>query len=419
MNRILFLAILLLATAAGKVCAWQHSIRSPQIRTLRVVKNGDASLFPALDLRGDDRVEISFDDMTHVYHRYSYRLIHCDANWNPSEGVFESDYMDGSNDDLLIENYSQSLNTTVLYTHYSFSLPNAQSRFRISGNYKVEIYQDEDEEPVATAFLCVVDAQFGITAKVLTNTDVDWNKNHQQIEWTLRYGNVRVLNPEKEIRTVVMQNRRWDNRVADARPTFITAGGLEWRNSRPLIFKAGNEYRKFEVLNVHLSTLGVDRMAWYEPYYHAILVPGAQQRNYIFQEDQNGRAYIRNEDNENNDTESDYVIVHYTLRMPQRHDGDFYVCGDWTGYAFSGQYKMTYDPMERAYVADVLQKQGYYNYQYLFVEKNSPGKGLTEPAEGDFYQTENEYTLLVYYRSQTGRYDRLAGFRDFTFSPGR
>ena len=399
--------------------AQQHCIYSSQIHTLRVVKNDDVALFPILSLQGKDKVEISFDDLTHVYNRYTYRIIHCDADWNATESLFASDYLEGFSEDLTIDNYAQSLNTTVQYTHYSFTLPNENVRFRLSGNYRIDIYGEDDEEhPVASACLRVVDTQFGIIAKVLTNTDIDWNERHQQIEWSLHFGQNKVQNPEKEIRTYIMQNRRTDTQVSNVPATFVTNSGMEWKNNKSLIFKGGNEYRKFEILNLHLATLGVDRMRWYEPYYHAQLIMGAPQRNYIYQEDQDGRWLVRTEDNVDNDILSDYVIVHYSLRIPQREDGDFYVNGDWTYNRYLPNNKMTYDVEQRAYVADILQKQGYYNYQYLFVEDRNKNLGLTAPAEGDYYQTENEYTILVYYHPQGSRYDQLVAYRDFVFLPG-
>lgn len=402
------------------VLSQSNRIQADHIRTLRVVKNGDASLFPVIDLHGNDHVDISFDDMTHVYHRYLYRVIHCNADWTKSEGIFDADYIEGTAGDNIIDDYAESRNTTVLYTHYRLTLPNADVKFRVSGNYRVEIYDDASpDDPVCTACVRVVDNRFGILAQVLTNTDVDWNATHQQIEWSLHFGGTNVLSADREIKTIVMQNGRVDNQVVNARPTFVTADGMQWKNCRDLIFTGGNEYRKFEILNLHLSTLGVERMRWFAPYYHAELTVGQPRRNYIYAEDQDGRYVIRNEENANNDTESEYVVVHYALQAPERTDGDYYVDGAWADSLFAARYKMTYDANARAYVADLLQKQGYYNYQYLFVQHNRPNVGLTAPAEGDFYQTENQYTILVYYHPQNGRYDQLVGFRDFKFLVGR
>ena len=110
--------------------------------------------------------------------------------------------------------------------------------------------------------------------------------------------------------------------------------------------------------------------------------------------------------------------MHYSLDMPEVPGGDFYVSGQWTGYNFLPEYKMRFDEQEQMYVAEILMKQGYYNYLYLFVPDGS-SEGSTIEAEGSFYQTENEYTIFVYARLQGERYDRLLGYRDFRFVPNK
>jgi hypothetical protein len=69
---------------------------------------------------------------------------------------------------------------------------------------------------------------------------------------------------------------------------------------------------------------------------------------------------------------------------------------------------MTYNEETAQYEAIVKLKQGYYSYQYLMVDEN--GKTSFVPTEGNFYQTQNQYQVLVYYRSRTDRSDRLIGY---------
>lgn len=417
MKRKLSYCLLFLFICQSASGQW-HQVFSPDIFSLRVVKNRDASLFPLLDLRGSDVVEISFDHVTHIYNRFTYKVIHCDADWEPTESLFEPDYIEGTNDENIIEQYNQSMATTVLYTHYTFSLPNHHIRFKISGNYRVEIYgENSEEEPVAEIRICVADSKFGLQATMRTNTDISNNTVHQQLEYSLLFGKERVVSPQREIKTVVLQNRRRDNCKRNIPASFVTGNGMEWRNQRELIFLGGNEYRKFEILDVHMATLGVEKLNWFAPYYHAELQVTRPGRNYIYQEDQDGRFYIRSSGNGNDDTESDYIVVHYSLSAPKRNDGDYYVEGDATYHQFSPRYRMRYDADSQCYVADILQKQGYYNYQYLFVPKGFPEKGMTESVEGDYYQTENEYAILVYYHPQGSRYDQLAGYRIMRFAP--
>lgn len=397
----------------------QDRIWSDRIHTLRTLVNGKWGQPSILTLGTGDYLEISFDDFTHQYTRYMYKVTHCDASWKPTKGLFETDYLEGVNGELPIENYKQSLNTTMLYTHYSFQLPNRDLKPILSGNYIVTIYEDGKEDtPVSTVCFSVVDPLMTLSASVSTNTEIDWNDSHQQVSFEIAYNGLRIFNPAQEIKTYVCQNRRSDNAVINAPFNYQTGSGLKWEHNRTLIFNAGNEYRKFEILNTHRGSMGIDKIDWFDPFYHATLIPDKPRKNYIYDEDQDGNYYIRTDEYGDNDTQSDYLFIHFRLETEARLDGDYYVNGGWSYDRFLPEYKMTYNPEERAYEATVLLKQGYYNYQYLFVPHGSK-QGLTDLIEGNFYQTENEYIIYIYYSPQGSRYDQLVGFRRIRFAPNQ
>lgn len=387
-----------------------------QIRSLQVVVNDNPLAPPVMALGGRNHVCISFDELSHEYHRYIYKVEHCNADWSPSTEIFESDYLEGFNEQP-IENYEKSFNTTLLYTHYRFCIPNKDLRLKLSGNYRVSIYNDEegnDDEPVLQACFSVVEPLMNIAAQVSSNTDIDFNREHQLVSFSVNYAGCNVTDPNRELRTVVMQNRRTDNRVTDLRPDIQTATGVQFSHNRRLIFEAGNEFRKFEILDVHGPSMNVDRMEWFDPFYHATLYEDTPIRNYVYDEDKNGARIIRNRDNDDNATTCEYLFVHFSLKTPPIPGGDVYVYGQWTG-AFSPEYKMNYNPQRQAYEAALLLKQGYYNYSYLFVPEGTE-KGNSTKTDGNFYQTENEYLIFVYHRPSGGRYDKLAGFKTIDYN---
>ncbi len=307
--------LLSLLCCASAITAQRHEILDRQLHTLQVVVNDDPLLPPIMNLGGGNHLEIGFDEFSHEYHRYIYKVEHCNADWSPSTEIFESDYMNGFNGEP-IEDYEKSFNTTVLYTHYSLRIPNENISLKLSGNYKLTVYNDEGDEPVPvlTACFSLVEPGVGIGATVSTNTDIDFNKSHQQVDFSVNYGLVKVIDPHRELKTVVMQNRRWDNCVVNPKPNIQAANKIEFTHNRQLIFPAGNEYHKFEILDVHIPTLNVDRMEWFDPYYHATLYPNQTARNYLYDEDQNGAFIIRNSDDEDVATTCDYVFTHFTLK---------------------------------------------------------------------------------------------------------
>lgn len=408
-------ALLSLLCCASAITAQRHEILDRQLHTLQVVVNDDPLLPPIMNLGGGNHLEIGFDEFSHEYHRYIYKVEHCNADWSPSTEIFESDYMNGVNGEP-IEDYEKSFNTTVLYTHYSLRIPNENISLKLSGNYKLTVYNDEGDEPVPvlTACFSLVEPGVGIGATVSTNTDIDFNKSHQQVDFSVNYGLVKVIDPHRELKTVVMQNRRWDNCVVNPKPNIQAANKIEFTHNRQLIFPAGNEYHKFEILDVHIPTLNVDRMEWFDPYYHATLYPNQTARNYLYDEDQNGTFIIRNSDDEDVSTTCDYVFTHFTLKSPQLPGGEVYLNGEWTYNRFIPEYRMTYNRETQAYEATALLKQGYYNYNYLFVPDGET-QGNSGRTDGNFYETENEYIILVYHRPNGGRYDKLVGYRRMNF----
>lgn len=357
---------------------------------------------------GGEPVNISFDDLTHEYHRYTYKLEHCEADWTVSEELFASDYCEGFTSDNTIDELTESINTNVLYTHYTLQIPNDRCRLKIGGNYRLTITDENNgDEPVLAACFMVVEPEMRVALNMTTITDCDVNGRHQQIGMEVGYGKLPVTRPESQIKTVVMQNGRWDNAVVNASPQYIMGDGLRWDHCRDLIFDGGNEYRKFEILDVDHTTMGLESITWDGEKYNAMIWTDEPRPNYVYDEDANGAFYIRNSDNIENDYASEYVMTHFRLKSPHLN-GDVYINGAWTNNRFLPQYRMTYDEMEKIYKASILLKQGYYSYQYLLVDAD--GKAKNVPSEGNFFQTENQYQALVYYRGIGGRTDRLVGF---------
>lgn len=404
---------MLLVAPGAEMLAQRHVVCREGIASLQVVAGQNWQSMPITSVDGDP-IHISFDDMTHDYRRYVYRIEHCEADWTITQGLFESDYLEGFNGVGRIETSGQSLNTNHLYTHYSLCIPNDDCRITMSGNYRLSVYDEEngDDNPVLVAYFMVVDPKMNVSIEVSSNTDIDNNGCHQQVALSVEYGGLKVSNPSAQVKTVVLQNGRWDNAVWNASPDYQRMGGLEWRHKRELIFDGGNEYRKFEMLDLHHTTMGIESMQWDGTDYHAYLFADEPRQSYVYDESANGAFYIRNSDNVDNDVISDYAWVHFLLET-ERQIGDIYLNGNWTYDTFLPQWKMIYDEENHRYHAAVLLKQGYYSYQYVVLKSD----GTTSPVatEGNFFQTENQYQALVYYRGAGERTDRLVGYQELTF----
>lgn len=397
------------------VCAQKNNIFSARIQTLQIKVNNNWLSPPILSLHSDDVLELSFDELSHEYHRFQYVISHCNADWKASD-LSEIDFLEGFNNNP-IEQYQNSINTTMLYTHYRLTLPNEQVRLKVSGNYKITIFDENNsQEPVCEAFFSIIDKKVNITANVTSNTEIDTNKSHQQVSFAINYNGYTIRDPQNELKIKVNQNLRIDNCVTNIHPSYISANELRYEHNPNLIFDAGNEYRRFEMVSVRQAAQGIQSIQFHAPYYHVSLFPDEPRtKSYSFDKDQNGRYLIRYDWATDNDTEADYNFVHFSLPWKNTiPDGNFYLQGELTNNSFSDKYRLIYNSGTGCFETMQLLKQGAYNYQYLFVPT---GKhiGTTTLTEGNYYETENEYLILVYHRPFGERYDQLIGMQQVYF----
>lgn len=404
-------AFLSLATFIGS--AANDTIFSNRVNTLQVTVDDDF-LSPAVIAMGSGQtVSIEFDEMSHDSRRLTYHIDHCNPDWTTSVELTESDYLEGFNDNV-IDDYENSINTTVPYTHYRFAIPNDRCRMKLSGNYRITVFDDDSGERLLEARFRIVDQKTDLSLNMTTNTDIDVNKSHQQLSMTLGYRKLNITNPDEEILTIVTQNEREDNMRFNVRPTMRNAFGMEWSHNRELIFNGGNEYRKFETLSLSHPTMGIEEISWDGTHYNAFPFKAEPRPNYVYDEDANGAFFIRNSDNTENDITCDYLYVNYSLKTAVREQGNIVIDGKWTNHADRNMYVAHYSEEDDSYHIRLLQKQGYYSYQFLQLPSVG-GKPSILSSEGNFHETENRYQVYVYFKPQGQRYWQLVGYRQLLF----
>ena len=416
MNRMLLLFFFVL-TSLMVVNGQRSIIYDENVQTLMLVSPQGQRVVPVIRQGTEDKIEVSFDDLMHNYRRFTYRIEHVGSDFITDEGLFDSEFMVCEDTEIVVENYEQSLNTSVLYNHYSFTLPNASMRPLLSGNYRLVVsVEDEDGEPqkAFVAYFAVAEQVVGVSMTAQTNTDIDYNLAHQQLSLEVDYSSLSVRDADKELLTQVVQNSQWDRPVRLLRSNMNTGRSLKWEHCKDLIFPAGNEYRKFEQYSTRYPGMHVENVRYFEPYYYTTLMTDGVRRNYLFDEDQNGKFVPRCDRGGNPLTEADYTWTLFSLAMDSLPDTQIFVHGIWTGGIFDHKYQMHYNHQSGNYEALLLLKQGYYSYRYLSVKD---GIGYTSVTEGNFHETENEYEVFVYYRPPGERYDRLVAWRFASYRP--
>ena len=119
------------------------------------------------------------------------------------------------------------------------------------------------------------------------------------------------------------------------------------------------------------------------------------------------------EDGNDPDLDGDYGFVQFRLKYPEQiGGGDLFIFGALSDWKFKDEYKLIYNNERGFYEADIYLKQGYYNYQYALLKDNETA-GIIRFIEGTHYETENDYTIYVYYNEPSERYERLIGVKKF------
>lgn len=412
--RVLLAAIVLgspLALTAQSLSDQPYETRSfsDRFKTLRTQVEGRELFPPIIDLNTNEHITISFDEMTEEVSYLQYSLVHCNADWRPS-ALSDLEYLDGFNTNP-IEEFDFSMATFAHYVHYSLTLPNEDVQFKVSGNYVLLVYpENEPERVLLQVCFSVYENNILVAPSVTSRTDIDYNREHQQVSVTLNANNYRIQNPYNELKVSVTQNGRRDNEVIVNRPLRIQGSQIFFDHDRNLIFEAGNEFRRFEMVATRYAGLGVANIYHFDPYYHVELTPvkPRSESSYLYDQTQNGRFVIRQSGASDSDTEADYFVVHFTLDSDPIPGGKIYIDGELTNHLYSPYNEMVYNPQIEQYEKTLLLKQGSYNYQYLFLPDGAR-TATAAPVEGNYYQTVNEYLVKVYHRAPGERYDRLIG----------
>ena len=425
---------------------YKDTVYVDYIKSIQFSIPGFVTSQPIVNL-GGGMLQLSFDDMDGDAREFIYSIEHCNMDWTPSD-LTEMEYLDGFNEEE-IENYDFSFNTLTEYTHYDVTIPNEDFRFTKSGNYLLKVYDNEDEKTlVFTRRFMVVDPRFLVQADVLPTRMVSKSKTHQEIDFRVIHKGIRVANPRMEVKVVVMQNNRWDNAVVNVKPQFIKGETLIYELMNKIVFPAGKEFRYVDLRSLRFRSEKIKAIEEFENNYDVTLYTD-KERNFLayhFLRDLNGSFVLGNVDGDydnaitffdndsddarqvkldllrrqmienerDNNLESDYANVLFSLHQGQEiYDHDVYLFGALTDWQIKKEFKLNYVDKARAYVADIQLKQGFYNYLYAAVPKEGPKKVDLDLLEGNWFETENQYTILVYYRAFGERYDHLVAAYTF------
>ncbi|MEY3342434.1 MAG: hypothetical protein RL090_118, partial [Bacteroidota bacterium] len=173
---------------------FEDYVYSPNIKSVSLEQEGLRLSEPILQLGTDEKLVLRFDDLEADNKYYSYTIIHCNADWTPSN-ILQSDYIGGFPEDRIAD-YKASFNTIQTYTNYRLVIPGREVRPIISGNYLLVVYPEgEPEKPTITRRFMVVEPRTIIDAQVHRATTVEFRDSRQEIDFSVTYQGIQVTNP--------------------------------------------------------------------------------------------------------------------------------------------------------------------------------------------------------------------------------
>ena len=419
MRTIFFTSIFLLMLCSGVIGQeenfyYENAVNRENIKTVQAYRNGFELSNPIMGLNENMTLVFKFDDLSEGVKDYYYTVIHCDADWNESF-ISQDEYIDGFIENP-VDDYAMSFNTTFNYVNYRIELPNDHMRFKLSGNYVLVVYENQDKENIVLSKrFHIYENAVRIEGTVRRATVDAFKGTKHEVDFKIYHPNLQVLNPREEVKVVIMQNNRWDNAIRDLKPLYIRDGVLDYDYNRENVFDAGNEFRYFDNRTNRMNGENVIATDFHRPYFHKTVKIDEVRANKPFfsYEEMNGMYAVESQDQEvrDFDTECDYTFVHFTLPLEAPLlGGSVNVFGELSNWNANKSNEMTYNFDRGEYELTLLLKQGYYNYIYVYVPQGAKVADHTN-IEGSFWETNNDYQILVYYRDLAGRYDRLVGFR--------
>lgn len=383
-----------------------EKIEPYHIRTVQFKGTTDQSQLPIIRL--GSRLQLTFDDINGDEVDYYYKITHHNFDWTPSD-LSQGEFLDGF-DDVRIETYENSLNALVLYSNYQLSIPNRETRaLKKSGNYLLSIFDDEGELVFTRKFM-IIEPYVKVEVEVKRSRNIKYIDTKQSVQFTIDSPNKLLINPKQSVKTIVLQNSNLKSAITNLKPQYTMGSELIYRYDQESSFWAGNEFLNFDSKETRGANNTIRRIELTDIFNHYLYTNISRaDRPYTYFPDINGNFVVRAFQAERSNIEAEYINMHFNLQyFEDLQDKEIHIYGNFNNWSIDESTYMEYNEAKDTYQNERLFKQGFNNYRYVIVDRD--GKIDQGAIGGNFWQTENDYTVLVYYRGPGERFDRIIGY---------
>jgi len=375
------------------------------IRTIQFRGTTGQSQLPIIRL--GETLRLSFDDIIGDEEDYYYIITHHNFDWTPSD-LSKGEYLSGF-DDVRVETYENSFNTLQIFSHYTLTIPNRETRaLTKSGNYLISFYDDDNELVFSRKFM-IIENIAGVEVNIKRSRNLKYIESKQVVQFSIDSPTLLLINPKQTVNTLVLQNSNLKTAITNLKPQYTIGSELIYRYDQESAFWGGNEFLNFDNKDIRAANNSIRRVELNDLYENFLFTDiSRKNRPYTYNPDINGNFVVRNLDVENVNIEAEYAILHFRLQYYEDlEDKELHLYGNFNNWTIDESTLLKYDEDYDVYTNSRLFKQGFYNYKYVLV--NSDGSVDQKAVGGSYWQTENDYTVLVYYRNLGARFDRIIG----------
>ena len=388
-------------------------VYSPVIKSIQLYPYGNQLAYPIIKLNSGEQLELHFDDLDANVKNYSYTFQLCNADWTPAM-LSHFDYIKGFSQ-VRLTTYRISSIAFTRYTHYQAMLPDRNCVPSRSGNFILKVFMNGDtSQLVFTRRMLVVEDLASVGAQIQQPFNGQFFRTHQKVQFRVNLNeSLDVINAQQQIKVSLLQNMRWDNAITTMRPTFFSRKVLEYNTENEAVFPAGKEWRWLDLRSFRLQSDRVADARYSNKSTEIFVRPDLERvtQRFNFYRDNNGRYFLEPTESINPLWQSDYATVHFSFVPPGNTpfaDKDVFIFGGLNNYDLRDEAKMIYNSDKGVYETTLFLKQGYFDYGYVTIDKKDPKRRAGfDITEGNLWESENEYMILVYYRELAGRADRL------------
>lgn len=438
---LLLACLLLMSGISAQDLVYNNENFAPErIKSIQMQIAGSEFSMPIVVLGSGTRLHLRFDDLDPEVKNFTYDIVHCDRNWFPTD-LDRLDYLEGFEREEL-DDFKFSLSTRVPYTHYQLLLPNNDVSWKLSGNYALVVYDEDNDydNPIFIRRFMVTEPKVTIFAQWTNPIGANLYNTHQELDFELTiFKNKNIQRPQSELRATLLQNYRWDTAIENIAPTVELSKKVVFNHQGKLLFPAGREFRNLDIRSLDSPLGSVHHIERTKDEILALTEPQKSRfyDNYSSTVDVNGQYIILNLEDPNSyntrdanmsiddlieydrsetgssDISSDYARVVFAFDSEHLENHDIYIIGAFNDWALDDENLMVYDDDHGGYVKDILLKQGFYDYNFVAIPINEDGQKEQVDLEGSWFETNNIYTLLIYQKSFGARYEQLIGVRSF------